>query len=399
MIITDRWLRWLPLPLSACLAVGAAVGLTLVGIAAIGTAEPFYAPLQTRWLVIALVVGAGVVLPYPRVVGASAIPLLLVALLLLVVVLLPFVPRSVVPVRNGATCWINLHFMMFQPSELAKIAAVLALARYMRYRSSYRTLRGLLVPFAIMFVPMCLVLVEPDLGSALLFVPALFAVLLAAGARLRHLGSLVGMAVLFVVLNVAAIYTLPDSMQVLKPHQRQRIVAMVSQLKGDGRYLKDIGYQQDKAMTLVGSGGWTGYGEEGSRAIVRFNRLPEDHNDMIFAVIANRWGLVGSLGVLGLYLALVGSFLVVAGRSRDPFSRLATVGFAGLIAGQAGINVGMTVGLLPVTGITLPFVSYGGSSLVATYTMLGLVVNFAMRRPAAFTRPSFEFDGVDAVGA
>lgn len=383
-----RYLRLSPL----WCAVFAAAALSCVGLMAIETAAPVYAATQLRWMLISWIVAALCVLPHPRWVGVAAYPLALVTLALLVVVLLPFVPRSVVPVRNGATCWINLRFMMLQPSEVAKVVFVLALARYLRFRSSYRTVRGLLVPFALLTVPLALIVKEPDLGTALIFGPALFVMLVAAGARLSHLGTLAGLSLVLVALNVAAVYLLPESMQVLKPHQRQRIVAMVSQAAGDNRYAEDIGYQQEKAMTLIGAGRLGGYGAERSATIVRFNRLPEDHNDMIFAVIVNRWGLLGGLATLGLYLTVFVCFLLVAARLKDPFTQLATIGFTGLLATQAAMNIGMTLGLLPITGITLPFISYGGSSLVVCFAMLGLVINFASRRPAIISRPTFEFD-------
>lgn len=396
MTIWPTQLHQLCRPQPVWCALLAAVALSGMGILAIGTAQPVYAAIQLRWLVIALIVAAACTWPRPRFIAAAMGPLVAVTVGMLILVILPFMPRSMVPVRNGATCWLNLYFMMFQPSELAKIVFVLSLALYLRYRSSYRTLRGLLVPFALMFAPVILILKEPDLGTALIFAPALFVMLVAAGARLVHLGALVGLAVLAVAANVLVIYTLPDSLQVLKPHQRQRIVAMISRTQGDDRYARDIGYQQDKAMTLAGSGGLYGYGAGRSRTIVHFNRLPEDHNDMIFAVIMNRWGLVGGLATIGLYLMLVGSLLLVAARTKDPFARLSVVGFAGLIFSQAGINMGMTLGLLPVTGITLPFVSYGGSSLATTYGMIGLALNFASRRPVIVSRPAFEFDRAGA---
>jgi cell division protein FtsW (lipid II flippase) len=297
-----------------------------------------------------------------------------------------------VPVRNGARAWIDLGVMAFQPAELAKVTFVLAMAWYLRHRSSYRTVRGLLVPLGLLMVPIGLILQQPDLGTAVLFVPALGAMLVAAGARLDHLGALVGAAGLLLVVNVAAIYVLPDSLQVLRPYQRERIRSMISQSLGDDRYIQDSGYQQHKAMTLVGAGGFRGYGDR-SATIVRFNRLPNDHNDMIFAVVVNRWGLVGGLGVLALYGLLFGAMMAVAAATHDPFARLVTVGFAGLLFSQAAINIAIVLGLLPVTGITLPLVSYGGSSLAATMAMVGLVVNFGSRRAGMLNWPSFEFGG------
>lgn len=376
----------------------AALALTMLGVSAIATVDEGYAALQfERQLPIALVAMLLCMLPHPRAIGHFAYPLMVLSLAMLVFLILPGVPRSIVPIRNGAKAWVNLGVMMFQPSEMAKIAFVLALAWYLRYRDSYRTFIGLLIPFVLMFIPVGLILKEPDLGQALLFAPTLFAMLVAAGAKLRHLGSLVGLAGLAVGLTVAITLWAPDSMQFLKPHQQMRIRSMISLAQGDSRYLAGAAYQQHKAMTLISAGGVAGYGEERARDIIEFNRLPFDHNDMIFAVIANRWGMLGAWALLGLYFVLILSFLLTAGKSKDPFARLSCVGFAGMILTQVVINVGMNIGLLPITGITLPFISYGGSSLLAMFCMVGLVLNFASRRPSLLARPSFEFDNADAV--
>jgi len=389
-------LRLILRPHAGWFALAAAVLLTGIGIMAIGTAEPYYAQTQLRWLMISIVVAGLCVVPHPRVIGHAAYPLLAIGLVLLVFLLTPGVPGFLVPVRNGARSWINLGFASLQPSEIVKIFFVLSVAWYLRYTDSYRSLLGVLLPFVGMCVPVGLILKQPDLGTALLFAPALFLMLLAAGAKLRHLGLLGGLAAAAVVLNVVIILALPPSMQVLRPHQQERIRSMVSQVQGDQRYIRDIGYQQYKAVTLVGAGGATGYGERSS-VIVRFNRLPEDHNDMIFAVIVNRWGFFGGIAVLGLYTLLTLSLLLIAGRSKDPFARLTCVGFAAMILTQAVINMGMTIGLLPITGIPLPFVSYGGSSLASTFVMVGLAFNFAWRRPAMLARPSFEYDKGEAI--
>ena len=371
--------------------LAAAVGLAMMGIAAIGTTHADYASAQTKWLVISLMAMIACLAPSAKHIGIVAFPLMFAIIGLLILMMLPGVPSWLVPVRNGTRAWINLRFMMLQPSELAKIVFVLALARYLRYRENYRTMRGLLVPFGIMFIPVLLILKQPDLGTAILFPVALFAVLVAAGAKLKHLGSLAALAILAVALNIAAIYLLPESMQLLRPHQRARIVSMISQARGDDRYNDGDGYQQHKAMTLIGSGQTTGFGKDRAAVIIKHNKLPEDHNDMIFAVIVNRWGLKGAVGLLGLFGVLIGSMMLTAARTKDPFARLSVVGFAGLLFTQMAINIGMNIGLLPIIGITLPFVSYGGSSLVATFLMVGLVLNFAMQRQSILARPSFEF--------
>ncbi len=375
----------------------AALLLTLIGVAAIYTVEPGYASLTlTRWIPLAGVMLVLAMLPSPRVIGELTWPLAALALALLVLVVLPFVPRTLVPRINGATSWINLGLMNFQPAEMAKVFFVLSLAWYLRYRENHRTLLGLLVPFVLMGVPVLLILKQPDLGSALLLAPTLFVMLVAAGAKLRHLGALLSLGLLAVVIVAAVTVYAPDYSP-LKPHQQDRIRSMLALASGDDRYNQTSAFQQSKAMTLIGAGGVAGYGEERSAVILEYNRLPEDHNDMIFAVIVNRWGLLGALLTLSLYAVLVLGVLLVAARSKDPFARLSCVGFAGMIFTQATINMGMTVGLLPITGITLPFISYGGSSLLFSYAMIGLVMNFASRRPQHLARPSFEFDHADAL--
>lgn len=406
MNVVAGQLRAMLRPNAGWWGVGAALGLTMLGIAAISTVAPESAALQgQRWLPIALVAMVLCLVPHPRAIGLSAYALLGVSIALLVFVLVPGVPGSIVPVRGGARSWIDLQLMMFQPSEMTKIAFVLALAWYLRYRDSYRTLKGLLVPFLLMFVPVGLILKEPDLGTALLFAPTLFAMLVAAGAKLRHLGMLVGLGVVAVTLNVAVIVVDPPYDQglsstrsyawahVLAPHQERRIAALI----WPQRYTQGAAFQQIVATRLTGAGGVTGLGKARARDWVKYNALPEPHNDMIFAVIVSRWGLVGAVMVLGLYLLLFLSFIMAAARSKDPFARLACVGFAGMLLTQAAINIGVNVGLVPTTGITLPFISYGGSSLVATFAMVGLMVNFASRRATLLTRPSFEFDHADAI--
>lgn len=394
-----RQVRLIARPHAGWYALAAALGLAWLGIAAIGTVSPEHAHVQgNRWLPVGIAALIFALIPAPRWIGHMAYPVMAVSILLLAFVIMPGVPRSIVPVRNGSTAWINLGFMSFQPSEMAKVGFVLALAWYLRYRENHRSLFGLLVPFAIMFVPVVLILKEPDLGSALLFAPTLFVMLVAAGAKLRHLGTLLGIGIAMIAINVAVVLWAPDSMQLLKGHQRARIEAMYFEWRGDDRMAQREGYQQRVAKRMVAAGGPTGYGKERAATIIDYNDLPFDYNDMIFPVIVNRWGVFGGLGVMGLYGVLVGSILLVAARSKDPFARMACVGFGGMIFTQASINIGMTVGLLPITGITLPLISYGGSSMLFTFVMVGMVVNFAARRPQMLARPSFEFDkNADAI--
>ena len=382
-------------------ALLATIALTLIGIEAIRTVDPHFAQKQTIWFVIALITMPLCLLPRPRVIGLASYALLMATLALLVFVIIPGLPRAIVPHVHHTTAWINLKFMRLQPSELTKITFVLAMAWYLRHGQSYRSLRGLMAIFAFLFIPVALIFKQPDLGTALLFGPTLLVILVAAGAKLRHITALLAAGTLAVALIVASIfYAPPVADLLLKPHQQNRFKAMASLVNQDPRYDNTFNYQPRKSRMLIGAGQLFGYGKQGSSLLVqKVHKLPEAHNDMIFAVIVNRWGLAGALVIFGLYMIIITSLSIIAGKSHDPFVRLATVGFAGLIFTQAAINIAVNIGLLPVTGITLPFVSYGGSSLVTTYAMIGLAMNFATLQPAIISRPSFEFDEYEAVHA
>lgn len=370
------------------ICVGSAIALTALGIWCIDLTSGVgadgigrFALRQLLFLPVGLLAAAFVATPHYRWIGRLTPALVLMTLLMLAFVLFPLAPEWLVKPKNGARRWINLGVADFQPSEIAKIVYVLMLARYLRFRKNYRRLRGLIPPLALTFLPMALIVVEPDLGTALLFLPTFFAMLVAAGAKLKHLALLV----------LCAMILAPAMYPILQPHQRARIHAMWNQIRGDRQQADSINYQGFQAITLVGAGGVDGLGAEKSRAIIDFNNLPEDHNDMIFAVIGNRFGLIGGAATIGLYLVWIGGALWCAGACKDPFGRLVIVGLTSMIGAQAIINIAMTIGLAPITGMTLPFVSYGGSSLVVAFMMTGLIVNVAMRRPAFLARQSFEF--------
>ena len=289
------------------------------------------------------------------------------------------------PARWGSRRWIPLGVLYFQPSELAKIAFIVTLARYLETRESHRRLWGLMVPFGITVVPLGLILKEPDLGTSLLFLPVLYAMLLAAGARLRHLAlvAALGLAVL------------PLFWQAISAEQRSRITAVFQQRDGqaptvgkaDGFHL----HQSKQVLALGGSWGsqWEGTRVEDPAAYY----LPACRTDFVICMVGERFGLAGTLGVLLLYSLLFVRGLAVSAAARDPFARLLAVGVVALLATQTIINTGMTVGLLPVTGITLPLMSYGGSSLLFTGLALGLLVNVARQPRDMFESEPFRFVG------
>jgi rod shape determining protein RodA len=289
--------------------------------------------------------------------------------------------------RNNARRWLKLPGFDFQPSELMKLTLVVTLARFIRFRSSYKTFTGLWAPFLLTLVPMALILVQPDLGTALLFIPILFTMLFAAGARARHLA-------LVVLLGAAGIVPLYE--WGLRPYQRDRIDGFLVQLglvdRGDAHMkamAKDENYQLEQSKIAVGAGGFFGADEGEPEGQVLY-RVPERQTDFVFAALANQWGFLGGLLVLGLLGWLLVAILAVAARHRDPAGRLLCLGVFAMLGGQAFINLAMTVGLMPVTGLTLPFVSYGRSSIVVCILGVALVCNVAARPAYEFGRGDFD---------
>jgi cell division protein FtsW (lipid II flippase) len=285
------------------------------------------------------------------------------------------------PPVNGAQRWIRFGPVGFQPSEFAKLAFVLGLARYLMYRDSYRQLWGLFVPLALVMVPLLLVLKEPDLGTALVFLPVLFVMLFAAGAQRRHLALLVAMA--FAVL--------PLLWSQMSREQKSRVTALAEQTGVEGRPTAD-GYHLHQAKQMLSLGGWRGSFIDGEASSDRgAYYVPEPHTDSIAVVLGERFGLVGWAVLLSLFLLLAARGLAVAQATREPFGRLVAIGIAALVATQVSINVGMLVGLLPIAGLALPLVSYGGSSLLANCLALGLLLNIGLRPGYEVTNEPFRF--------
>jgi rod shape determining protein RodA len=290
---------------------------------------------------------------------------------------LPFISGS----RNNSVWrWIQVGPLSIQPSEFMKVGLVLALAYYLRYRKSYRTWRGLIPPFLLTLLPMLLILKQPDLGTLLMLLPVLFVMLFVAGARLRHLATIV----LLGCATVPVFYFFG-----MEDYQRERIQVLFKQNIADETWHNDQGYQLRQSLIALGTGGLVGEGY-GEGAFVRYNLLPEEHNDFIFAVIGNQWGLAGCVIVILAYVVIIVCGLEVAMLTNDPFGRLLAVGVVVMIVVQALLNICMNLGLAPITGMTLPFVSAGGSSLWANFLALGLLVNVAQRRPMLIAHPPFE---------
>jgi len=320
---------------------------------------------------------------------ANLIFAVMLGLLVLLVVarLVPLDP--VIPKIRGACRWIRLPGFQFQPSEFMKIAFVMAMARYLRYRRNYRTFKGLVGPFALTLLPMFLILLEPDLGTVILLLPVLFAMLFAAGAKKKHL-------LVIMLLGAAAMPAFYFT--VMQDYQKRRLLVLLRQSDDDPRWLMNEGYQLQHSKIALGSGGlWGETFREGLLAgpYVRHRFLPDRHNDFIFSMIGHQWGMAGCLVVLGCYAWLVVVGLEIAARTPDPFGRLLAVGMAVMIAAQALVNIGMTMGLMPITGLTLPFVSFGGSSLLTSFLAAAIFINVNQRRPIILAKKPFEFGDED----
>jgi rod shape determining protein RodA len=365
------------------LLVATALLLTALGISTISTAETgFTAPfawLQVRWAVVAAAAALLVLaVPYGRIVQARAV-LYAGALLLLLLVLA--VGRG-----KSAGRWISLAGFSLQPSEIMKIVLVVTLAGYLRYERSHRTLLGLARPFALTLVPVVLIVRQPDLGTALLLVPLLFSMLFAAGARVGHLGLVAAGG----VLALATMYAIPG---LLQPYQKNRIDTFLhlrSGTRADRAMERASRHQLEHGLMAVASGGWTGTPEEEGGPEDVIAALPERPTDFVFPVFAARWGFLGVTGLFGLYFVFLAALLATAARIREPSGRLLVVGVFTLFAVQVLVNVGMTMGLLPVVGVTLPFFSYGGSSLLCSYLALALVLNVGADPPLELGRDEFD---------
>ena len=269
----------------------------------------------------------------------------------------------------GARRWLAIGPLNLQPSELAKIAVTMALARWFHMDASKRKdgygLLGLAIPAAITLVPALLILKQPDLGTALIVVAVGATMILFAKVRWQALVT-VGVVVL-----AGAVFAYPH----LKPYQKKRVETFLNP-EGD---VLGAGYHATQSMIAVGSGQGLGKGwGQGTQTYLSF--LPEQHTDFIFSVWAEEHGFLGCLLLLGLYFALVTSAVDISGSARDRFGNFLAVGITGMLFWQVAINVGMVIGLLPVVGVTLPLMSYGGSSVIVIFTGIGLLANVGMRR-------------------
>ena len=269
-------------------------------------------------------------------------------------------------VQMGARRWIGLKGFTLQPSEFAKLALALVLAKFFGEHRGLPSWTDLAIGAGFTLLPLALILKEPDLGTAVTLLPIFIAVAYLAGMRMRILGLML----LCLVLAAPVAWKF-----VMTPYQKSRISSFLDPTQD----AKGTGYQQIQARITVGSGGLTGKGfRRGTQGQLRF--LPVAHNDFIFSVLAEEQGFAGVLAALGLYLFVILRALEAASLAKDRIGSYLVLGVLASFTFQVVYNITMSAGLAPVKGLTLPLMSYGGSSMIATLAGFGLVLNVRMRR-------------------
>ncbi|HYD43010.1 MAG TPA: rod shape-determining protein RodA [Anaeromyxobacter sp.] len=318
---------------------------------------------QAWWMGVGMLVALGITLVDHR--AFQRLSWLFYAVVVVLLVYVHFKGKYVM----GARRWINFGGVNLQPSELAKIAVGLVMANVLasdadRRREPYGFF-GLFFPLGIIALPAVLTLKQPDLGTALIVTSVGATQLLFARIRRSAI----------VIMAVLSIGGAAFGYGHLKDYQKKRIAVFINP-EAD---VKGAGYHSSQSIIAIGSGQGTGKGwGQGTQTYLSF--LPEQHTDFIFSVWAEEHGFVGCLLLLLLYFALLASAVDVAGAARDRFGQFLAVGMTGMLFWHVFINVGMVIGILPVVGVTLPLMSYGGSSVLAVFSAIGLLANIGMRR-------------------
>lgn len=297
--------------------------------------------------------------------------------------------------RFGAKRWIDLGPFQFQPSEFAKLAFILALAQFLsRPTGELEEPMVFVKSLGMAALPFVLILREPDLGSALVFLPVGLVMMFVAGTPRRYLWRLTAGGALVVGLLLVDVLVAPSQWQVIKlePYQKRRLLvyfgmdfappgATAAERQKARKEQRDHSYNVEQALISVGSGGLTGKGwRQGTQNALGYLPRAVAHNDFIFSVIAEESGFVGSVLVIALYTVVLFSGLKIAGQARDRLGQLLAVGVVTLLFCHVFINIGMNIRLMPVTGIPLPLLSYGGTSVLSALVAAGLLQNVYLHR-------------------
>ncbi|MCF6147519.1 MAG: rod shape-determining protein RodA [Candidatus Kuenenia sp.] len=267
---------------------------------------------------------------------------------------------------KGTRRWFSIGSFSIQPSEFMKITLIFALARFLRYKKYGLGLFDVGIAILLTIVPMALIMKQPDLGTALIMVPVLIAILYTAGISIFYLAALFGLSI--AVSPLLWFF-------VLQPYQKMRIIGFLWPEKTADW---GAGYHRLQSLIAIGSGGLLGAGW-GNGTQNRLKFLPERHTDFIFAVIAEEWGFLRACFILFLYVVFFMCGIGIARNTREPFGRLVIVGLFTMFGTQVIVNVAMNLGIAPIVGMTLPFISYGGSSMLTSFIALSIIFNIKIR--------------------
>lgn len=358
--------------LATCVAALLTLGLVMLYSASMTQKGANLVLTQVAWCAMGCVACVSAACLDYRVLKKLAWPVFIVTTVLLVLVLIPNIGHRI----NGARRWFNFGGVSFQPSELGKVALIVLLAwycdRYQRHMHTWK--RGILLPGILIALPLGLIFVEPDRGTSILIAAVAGTMLLVAGARW---GYIVPPILLGVVGLAVSLWR--------DPMRMKRIFSWL--------YLEEnkegVGYQAYQAMIALGSGGWFGLGLGNGRQKLGF--VPEHHTDFILSIIGEELGLVATLGVIIGFVVIVICGIYIATHARDAFGTMLASGITFLIGMQAFINIGVVTSALPNKGIALPFISYGGSSLVAMLGCVGLLFSVARQGREVEARPANPF--------
>jgi rod shape determining protein RodA len=384
------------------LLVTAILGLMFIGVAFVFSAtmvsestaqlawydQPWFR--QIVWYILGLSGMAGLCLVDYHVLARWSLVAYWGAILLLIAVLVP----GIGSMRFGARRWIDLGFFQMQPSEFAKLALILAQAHFLSRPADELKLRSVFWKgVGLMGLPFVLIMKEPDLGSALILIPIGLTMLFVAGVPVRYLSKLVGGAGILVALILVDVVFAPPNWQIkLEDYQRRRLLvyfgqeavppnATPAQRAEARREMRNYSYNVDQAMISVGSGGLTGKGwRKGTQNALGYLPRAVAHNDFIFSVIAEEKGFMGSVTVIALYSVVLFTGIRIAGQTRDRLGKLLAVGVVAMLFSHVFINIGMNIRLMPVTGVPLPLLSYGGSSVLCSLIAAGILQNVYIYR-------------------
>lgn len=345
-------------------------GVLNIYLATKGSTSPFfYVKKQLIWFFVSMVVIYFFLAVDYRVIYRYVPVFYWLSVILLIAVWLPGIGITV----NGARGWINLGVMKLQPAEVAKFAMMLMLAKQLdEMDCEVNNIKNLFKLAIYVMIPVGLILIQPDMGMSMVCFFIVLGMLFIAGLDKRIIyGGFFSI--------VAAIVILWNSGLIL-PHQKARIVSFVSTDTEDS----GNGYQLNQSLIGIGAGGLTGSSTPTLDPAVSpgyaGTHVPEIQTDFIFAAVAEQWGFLGAMFLIGLYGLLIVRMIVIAKRSKDRFASLVCIGMVSYFLFAITQNIGMTIGLMPITGITLPLVSYGGSSLLTTSVAVALVLNIGMRK-------------------